>query len=78
MVTSNIILFKLLVNFAENDMRTLMGRNLNSMQRELGCHDLTPKYVKTNLIYHEALPENRWKASCVEELLDVKSGNATL
>ena len=78
MASSNKLSVKLLVNLAQNDMRTVMGRNLGSLQGELGVDELTPPYVKKHLRYFEAPPQHIWSAPCLKELLDVKSGKGTL
>ena len=69
MASSNKLSVKLLVNLAQNDMRTVMGRNLGSLQ--LGVDELTPNYVKKHLRYFEAPPQYRWRALYLKELLDV-------
>ena len=78
MATSSKLAVKLLVNLAQNDMRTVMGRNLGSLQGELGVDELTPTYDKEHLRYFDAPPQHRWMAPCLKELLDVKTGNGTL
>ena len=65
----------LLANLASNDNRTVMGKTLAKLKRELGCQVLTTGVVKKNMEYFPIPDEERWRIGFMEELLDVKSND---
>ena len=65
----------LLANLASNDNRTVMGKTLAKLKRELGCQVLTTGVVKKNMEYFPIPDEERWRLGFMEELLDVKSND---
>ena len=78
MASSNKLSVKLLVNLVKDDWRTVMGRNLGNIQRELGTNQVNPSTVKKLMNYFEMPAEQSWRAPCLRELMDVKFGTGTI
>ena len=75
MVNSHKLVIKLLVNLFEGDWRTVIGRNLGIIRRELGGNIPTPELVKKNLNY---FPVRDKQALRVDTLMEVKSGQKVI
>ena len=78
MASSNKLAVKLLVNLVKDDWRTVMGRNLGNIKRELGENQMSPSSVKKLLRYFEIPDQQSWRVPCIRELIDVKSGTSII
>ena len=72
---------RVLARLFEKDMRTVLGRTLNSLCKLSNVSDikfLTPKCVKSNM-RHFSIPEDeQWRVSPVTELLQVRKNSRSL
>ena len=71
---------RFLVRLAENDMRTVLGRSLDSIAKECN-HDvetLTPYLVKSKLRYAAVPIGQEWKLPLVTELYSLKCNEKSL
>ena len=78
MMKNNKLVIKFLINLFKGDWRTVIGRNLGLIQRELGGDMITPELVKRHLKYFEVPAEEKWRVTTITELLEVKSGLRTV
>ena len=78
MVNSHKLVIKLLVNLFKGDWRTVIGRNLGIIRRELGGNIPTPELVKKNLNYFPVPDEQAWRVDTITELMEVKSGQKVI
>ena len=60
-VNSSKLMIRLLVNLFKGDWRTVIGRNLGLIRRELGGDLPTPELVKKNLKYFSVPVEQAWR-----------------
>ena len=78
MISSNKSSVKLLSNLVQGDHRTVMGKNLASIQRELNMDNISPVVVKKNMKYFP-LPENQaWRIHFIKELLEARTGKVKI
>ena len=78
MISSNKSSVKLLSYLVQGDHRTVMGKNLASIQRELNMDNISPVVVKKNMKYFP-LPENQaWRIHFIKELLEARTGKVKI
>ena len=78
MCSSSKMEVSLLASLASSDNRTVMGKTLSRLKRELGCQVLSSGLVKKNMEYFPTPDGEKWRLSFIEELLDVKSNKMTI
>ena len=78
MASSSKLSVKLFMNLAKADWRTVMCSNLGNIQRELGANQMNPYSVKKLLKYFDMPAQQSWRAPCLSELMDVKSGTGKI
>ena len=52
----------------------MIGRNLETIRRELGGDLPTPELIKKNLKYFQVPEAEAWRIDTITELMEVKSG----
>ena len=71
---SSKLVIRFLINLFKGDWRTVIGRNLGLIQKELGGDLITPELVKKHLKYFEVPAGENWRVTSISELLEVRSG----
>ena len=69
---------KFLAWLCHGDHRTVLGKNMGSIGRELSCNSVTAVDVKTKMKYFPVPDEETWRISIIKELLEIKSGHANI
>ena len=72
-----------LARLNESDLRTVMGRTLQTLRSLIkintdDSNDLTAGYIKRNLNYFEVLIDEAWRVPMSQELLDIMHGDGIL
>ena len=62
------------------DLKTIHGRNLFHLQRELNCdpEDLTSSFVKENMKFKPLPEEEQWRVPLLLNLLDIRNDSLDL
>ena len=69
---------KLLAYLVKGDQRTVMGKNMASIERELGNANISSSLVKRKLKYFPVPVDEEWRIPYLRELLDVRSGKMSM
>ena len=69
---------KFLAWLCHGDQRTVLGRNMGSIGRELSSNSVTTIDVKNKMKYFPVPVEETWRISIIQELLEIKSGQANI
>ena len=66
---------RLLSNISEDDLKTIHGRNLFHLQRELDCdiQDLSSSFIKANMKFKLLPNEEQWRIPLLLNLLDIRN-----
>ena len=67
-----------LSRLCHNDFRTVIGKNMGSICADFRGETVTPGSVKMKLKYVPVPEEDTWRLPPLKELLEVRSGQATL
>ena len=67
-----------LANLSVQDYRTVMGKTLSSLLKELNSENITPKDIKKNLRYFPVPLEEEWRLPFLDDLLAVEAGQCSL
>ena len=61
----------LMANLNSNDLRTVLGRNMNDIARKcnVSIEQVTPELVKTNLKYKEVPDDQKWRLPILDDLI---------
>ena len=78
LLSSNKMEVALLASLAIDDNRTVMGKTISRLKREMQCHVLSPGYVKKKLKYFPTPEDEQWRLNFLEELLEVDSNMMTI
>ena len=74
---------RFLARIQSADMRTVLGRNLASLERICGVsrgefESLSSTYVKRSMTYKAVNDEDTWKVELAKELIDICNGEAPI
>ena len=64
------MMVNLLAKLAAEDNRTVMGKTMSKLRRELAGHELTGKEIKTNMKYFPVPEHEEWRLDFLQELLE--------
>ena len=78
LVSSSKMEVALLANMAMEDNRTVVGKTMSRMKRELECEDLTSTQISKSLKYFPVPPNEEWRLPFIDELLSVDENEYTL
>ena len=78
LITSKKLEVALLANLSIDDNRTVMGKTLARLRRELNVEEISANLVKKNLKYFPTPDCEMWWLGFLEELLDIDANNDTL
>ena len=67
---------KFLARLCHDDQRTVLGKNMGSISREVAS--VTAINVKNKMKYFPVPEEETWRISIIKELLEIKSGQANI
>ena len=63
----------MLANIAVDDNRTVLGKTVSRLRREMNCENLTPDLVRKNLKYFPVPPNEEWRLTFLDDLLSVET-----
>ena len=63
----------LLANMAADDNRTVLGKTVSRLRREMNCENLSSNFIKKNLKYFQVPQDEAWRLSFLDELLSVET-----
>ena len=63
----------MLANMAVDDNRTVLGKTVSRLRREMNCENLTPDLVRKNLKYFPVPPNEEWRLPFLDDLLSVET-----
>ena len=69
---------KFLAWLCHGDHRTVLGKNMGSICRELSSNAVTAVDVKKQMEYFPVPEDETWRIPIIKELLEIKSGNAKI
>ena len=69
---------KFLAWLCHGDHRTVLGKNMGSICRELSSYAVTAVDVKKQMEYFPVPEDETWRIPIIKELLEIKSGNANI
>ena len=78
MLSSSKSSVKLLSWLTQGDHRTVMGKNMGRIEKDLKSDKITATKVKKELRYFPVPEEQAWRIPFIKELIEVRSGNATM
>ena len=64
-----------LANMSVSDNRTVMGKTVTRLKREVDCQDITANLVKNKVKY---FPVEEWRLSYLDELVSVEAGDSCI
>ena len=68
----------LLANMAVEDNRTILGKTVSRLRREMSCDNLTPNLVRKNLKYFPVPPNEEWRLTFLDDLLSVETRESNI
>ena len=64
-----------LANMSVSDNRTVMGKTVTRLKREVDCQDLTANLVKKKVKFFPVPQVEEWRFSYLDELISVEAGD---